>query len=457
MSAEHEASDPSGAASYWCELAWLPPGTVRPSVLVRVNGTRIVAVEPDTPHPPPGATRLAGLTIPGLANTHSHAFHRALRGRTQQVGPPGGRGSFWTWRDQMYDAAARLDPGSYGALARAVFAEMALAGITCVGEFHYLHHRPDATPYDEPNLMADVLIAAARTAGLRIALLDTCYLTGGIATALSGVQRRFGDGDADRWAARADLLHHAYSDSADVVVGAAAHSIRAVPPLQMEIVAQWAGDRHAPLHVHLSEQRRENDDCLAAYGTSPTRRMAEHGVLGPRTTVVHATHLDDTDIGLLADTGTTACLCPTTERDLADGIGPARVLADAGCPLTLGTDSHAVVDMFEEARALELHERLATGRRGHWSAGELLTFGAESGHRALGFPDAGRIAPGAWADLVSVRLELGPDGGRTGEHGRARARVGGRHRGLCRHVLRRPQRGRQWPPDRGRRPARTAT
>ena len=157
--------------------------------------------------------------------------------------------------------------------------------------------------------------------------------------------------------------------------------------------------------MHLSEQRRENDDCLAAYGTYAHQALAEHGVLGPRTTAVHATHLDDTDIGLLADTGTAACLCPTTERDLADGIGPARALADAGCPLTLGTDSHAVVDMFEEARALELHERLATGRRGHWSAGELLTFAAESGHRALGFPDAGRIAPGAWADLVSVRLD----------------------------------------------------
>jgi formiminoglutamate deiminase len=409
MSADPARTDPardSGTeAAYWCELAWLPPGTVRPDVLVRVQGSRIVAVEAGTPDPPRQATRLAGLTLPGLANAHSHAFHRALRGRTQRAGSPAGPGSFWTWRDQMYDVAARLDPGSYAALARAVYAEMALAGITCVGEFHYVHHRPDATAYDEPNLMADVLVAAARAAGLRITLLDTCYLTGGIATPLSGVQRRFGDGDARGWAGRADLLHRAYAGNADVVIGAAAHSIRAVPPLQMETVARWAGDRHAPLHVHVSEQRRENDECLAAYGTSPTRRLAEHGVLGPRTTVVHATHVEETDIALLADTGTTACLCPTTERDLADGIGPAGALSAAGCPLTLGTDSHAVVDMFEEVRGLELHERLASGRRGHWTSGQLLAAATESGHRALGFPDAGRIAAGAWADLVSVGLD----------------------------------------------------
>ena len=200
-------------ASYWCELAWLPPGEARRNVLVNVTGTRVTSVEPDVPNPPPHATRLPGLTLPGFANVHSHAFHRALRGRTESAPtaatttpttPGRTRGSFWTWRDQMYALAGRLDPESYGTLARAVYAEMALAGITCVGEFHYLHHGPDGTPYADPNVMTDVLVDAARAAGIRIVLLDTCYLAGGIGRPLTGVQRRFGDGDAYGWAERVD-------------------------------------------------------------------------------------------------------------------------------------------------------------------------------------------------------------------------------------------------------------
>ncbi|MER7361387.1 amidohydrolase family protein, partial [Nonomuraea wenchangensis] len=182
--------------TYWCEQAWLPDG-VAEGVLVVVEGDRITRIGQGPP--PPGAERLAGLTVPGLANAHSHAFHRALRGVAQE-----GKGDFWTWRERMYDVAARLDPDSYLRLATAVYAEMALAGVTCVGEFHYLHHGPDGTPYDDPNTMGHALVQAARAAGLRVTLLDTCYLTGGIGAPLSGPQVRFGDGDAERWAARAD-------------------------------------------------------------------------------------------------------------------------------------------------------------------------------------------------------------------------------------------------------------
>ena len=399
-------ADAAGAA-YWCALAWLPPGEVVPDVLVRTEGARIVAVEPRT-SPPPDARRLPGLTLPGFANAHSHAFHRALRGRThgsESSESDGRPGSFWSWRRQMYDLAGRLDLATYAALARAVYAEMALAGITCVGEFHYLHHQPDGTPYDDPNATAEVLVGAARAAGLRIAVLDTCYLAGGIGQPLAGAQVRFGDGDAHRWAARVDLLADAHGTADDVRVGAAIHSVRAVPADQLGTVAGWADARGAPLHMHLSEQPRENDDCRAAYALTPAGLLGRAGVLGPRTTAVHATHLDDADITLLGDSGTLVCMCPTTERDLADGIGPASALDHAGSPLVLGTDSHASVDLLVEARALELDERLASRTRGRWSTADLIRAATVSGHRSLGFADAGVIAPGNWADLVAVRLD----------------------------------------------------
>ncbi|MFI6319648.1 formimidoylglutamate deiminase [Nonomuraea sp. NPDC050556] len=381
---------------YWCEYAWLPEG-VTESVVIEVDGQRITGVGHGGPD---GAERLAGLTLPGLANAHSHAFHRALRGATQT-----GKGDFWTWRDQMYGVAATLDPDSYLALARAAYAEMAMAGVTCVGEFHYLHHAPGGVPYEDANAMGHALIQAAREAGLRIALLDTCYLTGGVGTALAGAQVRFGDGDAERWAARAEALAAAYEGQADVEIGAAIHSVRAVPAEQMGTVAEFSHRHAAPLHAHVSEQRAENAACVEMYAATPVQVLHERGALGPRSTAVHATHLTEVDIELLGQSRTHICMCPTTERDLADGIGPARALFDRGSPVTLGSDSHAVIDLFEEARAVELNERLASERRGHWRAAELLTAATAAGHASLGFPDAGLLVPGAWADLVSVRLD----------------------------------------------------
>lgn len=382
---------------WWAEYAWLPDRPEpTPGVLVETTRERITAVTEGTP-PPPDAVRLPGLTLPGLANTHSHAFHRALRGATHA------RGDFWSWRDRMYAVAERLDPDRYLALARAVYAELALAGVSCVGEFHYLHHGPGGERYADPNAMSAALVEAASQAGIRITLLDTCYLTASVDGApLAGAQRRFGDGDAARWAERVA----AFAPDPDTArVGAAVHSVRAVPAEQIPDVVGWAASRDAPLHVHLSEQPAENDACRAAYGRSPTELLADAGALGPRTTAVHATHLTDKDRALLGDTGTGVCLCPTTERDLADGIGPARELADAGCPLCLGSDSHAAIDLFEEARAVELDERLRTGRRGHFGPAELLRAATAAGHAALGWPDAGRIAVGARADLVTVSLD----------------------------------------------------
>jgi formiminoglutamate deiminase len=381
---------------YWCELAWLGGERAEAGVVVEVDDGRIAAVTGGASIPPAGAERLAGLTLPGLANAHSHAFQRALRGRTHRDG-----GSFWTWREQMYRVADRLDPGGYHALARATFAEMALAGVTCVGEFHYLHHGPDGTPYDDPNEMGRRLIAAAREAGIRVTLLDACYLHGGIGEPPGGSQRRFSDGSAEAWAERVDTL--AETDAARI--GAAIHSVRAVDPAAAALVSGWAGSRARPLHAHISEQPAENRASLEAYGGTPTAVLAQAGALAAHFTAVHATHLDDGDVALLGGGGAYCCVCPTTERDLADGIGEMRRLVDAGVSLSLGSDSHAVIDMFEEARAVELDERLASGERGRHGAAGLLRAATEDGHASLGWPDAGRIAPGARADLVTVDLD----------------------------------------------------
>ncbi|WP_031068404.1 formimidoylglutamate deiminase [Streptomyces sp. NRRL S-118] len=381
--------------TYWLEHAWLG-SHVEPGVALEVSDGRITAVRTGTGAPPPGAAVLRGLTVPGLANAHSHAFHRALRG-TVQVGS----GTFWTWREVMYQVASRLTPDTYHALARAVYAEMALAGITAVGEFHYLHHAPGGTPYADPNAMGEALIAAAGEAGIRITLLDTAYLSAGFGQPPNRHQTRFSDGTAEAWAERASLL----KERDGVRIGAAVHSVRAVPAAQLSTVAEWAAARRAPLHVHLSEQTAENEACLAAHGCTPTRLLADHGVLGAHTTGVHNTHLTDEDIALLGGSGTGTCMCPTTERDLADGIGPAADLQRAGSPLSLGSDSHAVIDLLEEARAMELDERLRTRTRGHWTAAALLRAATADGHAALGWAGAGRLEAGALADFTTIALD----------------------------------------------------
>ncbi|MGW5678306.1 formimidoylglutamate deiminase [Streptomyces sp. NPDC003860] len=394
--------EPLKPTTYWAEHAWLDPH-VAPGVALDVGADgRISAVRTDLDAPPPGAVRLRGLTVPGLANAHSHAFHRALRG-TVQVGS----GTFWTWREVMYGVASRLTPDTYHALARAAYAEMALAGITAVGEFHYLHHGPGGTPYADPNAMGEALIAAADDAGVRIALLDTAYLHGGLTAAghhpLEGPQLRFGDGSADAWYERWTRLRARERDDR-VRIGAALHSVRAFAEGDgyAEFAARTDG---APVHVHLSEQPAENEACLAVHGTTPTGLLARHGFWKPTTTAVHATHLTDDDVRTLGAAGAGVCMCPTTERDLADGIGRAADLQRAGSPLSLGSDSHAVIDLLEEARAVELDERLRTRTRGHFTAASLLRAATADGHAALGWSEAGRLEPGAPADFATVALD----------------------------------------------------
>jgi formiminoglutamate deiminase len=294
----------------------------------------------------------------------------------------------------MYEVAAGLDPDRYLALATATYAEMALAGITAVGEFHYLH--------DGANAMGDAVVEAAGRAGVRLTLLDTCYLHGGIGRPREGVQRRFGDDSADAWIGRVEQRRLPTAGTARL--GAAIHSVRAVGPAEAAAVAAWARARALPLHAHVSEQPDENEACLAAHGATPAAVLHDAGALDARFCAVHATHLTASDIELLGGASAVVALCPTTERDLADGIGPASALAAAGARLCLGSDSHAVVDLFEEARGIELDERLATRRRGHHTPADLLRAATEHGAGSLGW-DAGRLAPGQLADLVTVRLD----------------------------------------------------
>jgi formiminoglutamate deiminase len=384
---------------YWCELAWLGGDQPTAAVAITVEDGRIAQVEAAS-LPVAADVRLRGLTLPGLANGHSHAFHRLLRGRTHR---PTVDGSFWTWRDQMYALAAQLTPDSYHRLARGVFAEMVTAGFTSVGEFHYLHHGPDGVRYHDPNEMGLALIAAASEAGIRITLLDTCYLHGGVGEPVSGVQRRFSDGSAQQWADRVMSLSAAESDRARI--GAAVHSVRAVEPTEIEIVNAIAREHGMPLHAHVSEQPAENAACLAAYGRTPTAVLADAGALDGRFTAVHATHLTDDDVVALGAAGCCVCMCPTTERDLADGVGPVAGLVAAGASLSIGSDSHAVIDPFDEARGIELHQRLVTGRRGHHLAAELMAAASVDGHRSIGWDDIGLVSVGMRADLVSVSLD----------------------------------------------------
>jgi formiminoglutamate deiminase len=369
----------------WCEQL-VVAGTVTPRVRIVGEAGGTVARLEQGVDPSPRDLRL-GLVIPGIANAHSHAFHRLLRGRTHDRG-----GDFWVWRERMYQAARSLEPDVYRAVARAVFAEMLCAGYTAVGEFHYVHHRPDGTPY--PHRMELALSAAAAEVGIRLTLLDTVYLAGGIGVPLSPEQRRFGDASAsaylERWHSLAEQIPG---------LGAALHSARAVPPEAMkEVVAGLPPD--VPLHIHVSEQPQENQSVRDAYGVTPVRLLHDLGILSARLSVVHATHLTQEDIGLLGDAGVAVVMCPTTEADLGDGIGPARELLDAGAVLAVGSDQNAVIDPLLEIRGLEMQDRLRSLRRGRFTPAELGRAAGAGGYRALGLPEP--LRPGGLFDLVEL-------------------------------------------------------
>ncbi len=352
---------------------------------------------------------IAGVVMPGLVNAHSHAFHRALRGRTH-----GGSGDFWSWRTPMYEIANRLTPETYGELAAMTFAEMALSGITGVGEFHYIHHQADGTKYTNPNEMGLAMVEASKRAGIRMALLDVAYLHGGLDKPEPlAEQKRFSDGTIDSWLDRVDALGEG---GEGWTVGMAPHSVRAVHPSELEEVV---ANRHGKVvHVHVSEQPAENAACIAATGKTPTQVLADAGLLGRHFTAVHATHLTAADISLLGSSHSGVCMCPTTERDLADGVGPASSLSAGGAVLSLGSDSNAFIDLFEEARAVETDERLVTGKRGVHSPASLLIAATTGGATALGWGQYG-IQVGAPADFIALSLDSVRLASFDGAHGAA--------------------------------------
>ena len=379
--------------SFWCETL-LIDGVAIAGVRLEVDeGGRISRVHPGVAAE--AADIRLGTVLPGFGNAHSHAFHRALRGQTHAEG-----GDFWLWRERMYRIAAQLDPSKYQTLATAVFAEMLVSGYTAVGEFHYVHHRLSGEPYEREHAMELALAAAARAVGIRLVLLDTVYLQGAIGHELAPEQRAFGDSDAAGWLVRWQSLRSALADDDLVTLGAALHSVRAVTPDAMRTVLSGLPP-DVPLHIHLSEQPQENADCLAAYGLTPAGLLDSLGALAPRLSVVHATHLSDNDRVLLGDAGVTVVMCPTTEADLGDGIGPALALAVAGSAIALGSDQNAVIDPFLEMRGLEMGERLASQKRGRFAPAELLAAASTAGYTALGL-GRHRLQPGDPCDLVEI-------------------------------------------------------
>lgn len=376
------------------DRAWLGGDQLARDVLIETSADSITAVE--SGYKGEFDSRLKGVVIPGLVSAHSHAFHRALRGRTHHAG-----GDFWVWRELMYQLANRLSPQSYQALATVVFSEMLRSGITTVGEFHYVHHRSDGSQYSDANAMGEALVTAASQTGIRLTLIEAAYLRSDTAgTPPTAEQTRFSDGSIEAWSERVREMADRLSSEANVRLGVAAHSVRAVGPEDLESIALVARELSVPLHVHVSEQPGENQDCLASHGVTPVELLHRQGFLGAGTTLVHATHTTESDRALIASTGSGVCLCPTTEADLGDGIGPAIEYQQSGVAVSLGSDSNAIIDILEEARRVEHHDRVRLGRRGVHQSASLLEAATRGGARSLGWPDAGRIQPGAPADFV---------------------------------------------------------
>ncbi len=293
--------------------------------------------------------------MPGLATAHSHAFQRALRGRTQRRATRAG--TFWGWRDEMYRLVESLRPDDLYAIARFAYTELAMSGVTAVGEFHYVHHGPGGRPYADRTELADAVVRAARDVGLRICLIRTAYLRAGYRQAAVPAQERFIDPSIDLVLRDLDALRSRYADDPHVSVAAAAHSIRAVPLPDVKALAAYAEAHDLPFHMHVSEQRGELEECRSEHGTTPVAVLSNEGVLSPRFVAVHATHLDGAEITALGDRGSFVCICRTTERDLGDGLPPVSGLLGAGARLCVGVDSHACENAFEEVRAVELDER----------------------------------------------------------------------------------------------------
>lgn len=354
------------------------------------------------------------IRLPALATVHSHAFQRGMRGLAQRPPGEGVRSDFWSWRGAMYAAASALTPESLARVSRVAFDELVAAGVRTVGEFHYVHHADDGAPYAQRTLLADVVVEQALAAGLRVALLRVAYHRAGPGRAAEPGQRRFCDPSVDDVLRDVDALRARWGGRSDVVVGLAPHSVRAVPPSWIPELARYADAHGLPFHMHVSEQVREIDECVAETGKRPVELLADLGALSPRFVAVHATHLAPHEAKLLGEAGAAACVCATTERDLGDGLPDLGSLRAHGARLVTGIDSHVITDPFDDLRALETHERLRTERRttfvaagGLTPAEALWASGSTEGARACGFADAGGqvVLDGAHRSLALVEDE----------------------------------------------------
>ena len=329
----------------------------------------------------------AALRLPGFVNAHSHAFQRGMRGLVERVDRAHPHDDFWTWREAMYAAAGRLDPDSAHAIALLAYREMIAAGYVAVGEFHYVHHRPDGTPYAPANAMALATAAAADEAGIAQVLLMTAYERAGAGAPPTPGQRRFCDPTIAAYLERVDAL----AQERPGRVGLAPHSVRAVSRPWLEEIGRYAEASGMVVHIHACEQRREIEESRAEYGRRPIELLADAGVLGPRTTIVHATHASDGELDLVAQAGASVCLCPTTEANLGDGYLPALRLFERGIRVCIGTDSNSVIDPVVELREIEAVARRTAERRNVLvPAGDdgptryLLDVGSRCGAEALG-------------------------------------------------------------------------
>jgi formimidoylglutamate deiminase len=364
-------------------IAWLPDllytggGFERGQALVCDAAGRIVKIAAADELRDEKKVRLSNRAmLPGMINAHSHAFQRVLRGRTEYRSQTAGASplrnheisndSFWTWREMMYSAATRLGPEDIYDASRMAFLEMALSGITEVGEFHYLHHAPNGLPYDDPNLLAKEVVRAANDVGLRIALLRVAYARSGYQTGPNPKQQRFIERDPEIYLKNLERLIGDVTRGTSPTnapqpaawVGVAPHSVRAVPLAYLREVTAYANEHQLQVHMHVAEQPAEVSACVEEYGRTPIALLDTEGLLSKRFTAVHAIHVTAKAIPALARAGAIVCACPTTERNLGDGVVPADEYFKQGVAVCLGSDSHAQIDLLEDARELEYHLRL---------------------------------------------------------------------------------------------------
>jgi formimidoylglutamate deiminase len=350
--------------------------------------------------------------LPGLVNAHSHAFQRVIRGRTEYRSSEE-TDSFWTWREFMYRAANRLSPDDLYVASRMAFVEMAISGITAVGEFHYLHHGIDGKPYDDPNLLAKEVIRAANDVGLRIALLRVAYARSGYQMAANPLQSRFIQPVDDYLKSLDDLVKGVAEAGDRTWVGAAPHSVRAVPLDYLKKVISFARERRLPVHMHVAEQPAEVSACIEEYGRSPVALLDTEGLLSEQFTAVHAIHVSRKAIPSIARTRATVCACPSTERNLGDGVVPADTYFEQGVPVALGTDSQIQIDLLEDARELEYHLRLQRTERNVLAPSEdndqsalakrLFDCATLNGAASIGLK-SGALETGMPADFFTVNL-----------------------------------------------------